>query len=313
MKTITVSAAAALMLALMGTPLAIRVFSRRGRSRLIREETSWAHAARRETPTMGGTVLVAASLAGYIAGHVLTRDPTTVSGIQVLGLMAGLGLAGFAVDFISIHRHTGLGRRRGAKPAHGLDRLQIGAVILLLAADVLIFNWQLGSDCTVLLTKNCYVVRDPLDLAVVAASVLGGCLGFLWHNARRARIFMGATGTLALGGVLAGLAVTGQPQLLLAVGGLFVIITLSVIRRGAARLPIRARADAAACGQPGRRPDRDRCRAMGPVPLGLSPVAQLIGAAILTQNRTIGAPSFASTAPIVGTRNRRSALWRCVR
>jgi phospho-N-acetylmuramoyl-pentapeptide-transferase len=73
-------------------------------------------------------------------------------------------------------------------------------------------------------------VRDPLDLAVVAASVAGACFGFLWWNAPPARIFMGDTGSLALGGVLAGLAVCTKTQLLLVImGGLFVIITLSVI------------------------------------------------------------------------------------
>ena len=76
---------------------------------------------------------------------------------------------------------------------------------------------------------------------MVAASVLGACFGFLWWNAPAARIFMGATGSLAVGGVLAGLAVTTHTQLPLAVlGGLFVIIRLSAIRSWADRLPIRA-------------------------------------------------------------------------
>jgi phospho-N-acetylmuramoyl-pentapeptide-transferase len=67
-------------------------------------------------------------------------------------------------------------------------------------------------------------------MAVVAAAGLGACLGFLWWNAPPARIFMGDTGSLALGGVLAGLAVCTETQLLLFIlGGLFVIITLSVI------------------------------------------------------------------------------------
>jgi phospho-N-acetylmuramoyl-pentapeptide-transferase len=65
---------------------------------------------------------------------------------------------------------------------------------------------------------------------VVAAAVMGACFGFLWWNAPPARIFMGDTGSLALGGVLAGLAVCTKTQLLLAIlGGLFVVITLSVI------------------------------------------------------------------------------------
>jgi phospho-N-acetylmuramoyl-pentapeptide-transferase len=73
-------------------------------------------------------------------------------------------------------------------------------------------------------------VRDPLDLAVVAAALLGACFGFLWWNASPAKIFMGDTGSLALGGAIAGLALTTRTDLLLPIlGGLFVIITLSVI------------------------------------------------------------------------------------
>jgi phospho-N-acetylmuramoyl-pentapeptide-transferase len=95
---------------------------------------------------------------------------------------------------------------------------------------VLIVTWQLRASCAVPVTTACYVVRDPLDLALAAASVLGGCTGFLCWNARRPRIFLGATGTLALGGVLAGLAVAAQAQVLVATGGSVVIITLAVIR-----------------------------------------------------------------------------------
>ena len=79
-------------------------------------------------------------------------------------------------------------------------------------------------------------MRDPLDLAVVAAAVLGACFGFLWWNAPPARIFMGDTGSLALGGVLAGLAVCTKTQLLLVIlGGLFVIIIVVGDHPGRAR------------------------------------------------------------------------------
>ena len=66
--------------------------------------------------------------------------------------------------------------------------------------------------------------RDPLDLAVVAAAVMGACFGFLWWNASPAKIFMGDTGSLALGGALAGLAILSRTELLLVLlGGLFVL------------------------------------------------------------------------------------------
>jgi phospho-N-acetylmuramoyl-pentapeptide-transferase len=291
-KTILVSAAVSLLLALFGTPLAIRIFTRRGYGQLIREEGPAAHATKRGTPTMGGTVIVIAALVGYVVGHEVTSQPMSASGLLVLMLMTGLGLVGFIDDFIKIYKQTSLGLRSGAKLAgqavvgalfalevihhpdsigltpadaqvsflrdigpsigvlpfvlwivlliagwsnavnltDGLDGLATGAATLVLAAYVLIANWQLRNDCSVALSQHCYAVRDPFDLAVVAASVLGACFGFLWWNAPPARIFMGDTGSLALGGVLAGLAVCTKTQLLLVIlGGLFVIITLSVV------------------------------------------------------------------------------------
>ena len=112
----------------------------------------------------------------------------------------------------------------------GLDGLATGATCLVLAAYVLIGIWQERNDCTNFLAPQCYAIRDPLDMAVVAAAVLGACFGFLWWNAPPAGIFMGDTGSLALGGVLAGLAVCTKTQLLLLIlGGLFVTITLSVM------------------------------------------------------------------------------------
>jgi len=77
---------------------------------------------------------------------------------------------------------------------------------------------------------GCYSVRDPLDLAVLAAAGLGGCLGFLWWNAAPAKIFMGDTGSLALGGLVAGLSVASRTELLMIIiGALFVIEAASVV------------------------------------------------------------------------------------
>jgi phospho-N-acetylmuramoyl-pentapeptide-transferase len=118
----------------------------------------------------------------------------------------------------------------GVNLTDGLDGLAAGAVVSVLAAYVLIGNWQLRNSCPAALAANCYTVRDPLDLAVVAAAVLGGCFGFLWWNAPPAKIFMGDTGSLALGGVLVGLAITTRTVLLLGIlAGLIAIITLSVV------------------------------------------------------------------------------------
>ncbi|MDX6743074.1 phospho-N-acetylmuramoyl-pentapeptide-transferase [Actinocorallia sp. A-T 12471] len=123
------------------------------------------------------------------------------------------------------------GVSNGVNLTDGLDGLASGTVGLILAAYVIIGNWQFRQSCIVQgLEPHCYWVRDPLDLAVVAAAVLGACFGFLWWNAPPAKIFMGDTGSLALGGVLVGLAITTRTQILLAIlGGLIVLITMSVI------------------------------------------------------------------------------------
>jgi phospho-N-acetylmuramoyl-pentapeptide-transferase len=293
-RTILLSAGVSLLLSLFGTPLAIRIFSRRGYGQLIREEGPSGHATKRGTPTMGGTVIVIAAVIGYFVGNLFTGAAPTISGVLVMLLMVGLGAVGFIDDFIKIYKQRSLGLRSSAKlagqavvgalfavlvvqqrfadgydltpaDAHlsflrdfgpslgvtafmlwvvlyiagfsnavnltdGLDGLATGCSCLVLAAYVLIGIWQERNDCTNFLAPQCYDVRDPLDMAVVAASVLGACFGFLWWNAPPARIFMGDTGSLALGGVLAGLAVCTKTQLLLAIlGGMFVVITMSVI------------------------------------------------------------------------------------
>jgi phospho-N-acetylmuramoyl-pentapeptide-transferase len=292
LKTILVTGAVSLLLALFGTPIVIRVLRRQGYGQPIRVEGPKTHETKRGTPTMGGAVMVVATLVGYVVGHVVTDDPMSASGLLILFLMAGLGLVGFIDDFIKISRQTSLGLRSGAKlagqmvvgavfalevlqhpdgfdltpaDAHlsflrdfgptigvlpfvvwvvfliagtsnavnltdGLDGLATGSTVLVLAAYVLIGIWQERNDCTTFFSVACYQVRDPLDIAVVAAAVLGSCFGFLWWNAPPAKIYMGDTGSLALGGVLAGLAVCSKTQLLLGIlGGLFVIITLSVV------------------------------------------------------------------------------------
>jgi phospho-N-acetylmuramoyl-pentapeptide-transferase len=112
----------------------------------------------------------------------------------------------------------------------GLDGLATGASTMVFAAYTLVNIWQNNQWCALNPGNKCYDVRDPLDLAAVAAALTGACFGFLWWNASPAKIFMGDTGSLSLGGALAGLAILTRTEFLLAVlGGLFVIITMSVI------------------------------------------------------------------------------------
>jgi phospho-N-acetylmuramoyl-pentapeptide-transferase len=120
----------------------------------------------------------------------------------------------------------------GVNLADGLDGLATGASVMTFLAFILIGIWEFGQSCAIAadVASGCYSVRDPLDLAVLAAALAGACTGFLWWNASPAKIFMGDTGSLAIGGALAGLASTLRVQLLLVpLGGLFVIITMSVI------------------------------------------------------------------------------------
>ncbi|HET6563293.1 MAG TPA: phospho-N-acetylmuramoyl-pentapeptide-transferase [Marmoricola sp.] len=112
----------------------------------------------------------------------------------------------------------------------GLDGLATGACTMVFAAYSVMNIWQNNQSCELTPGNACYEVRDPLDLAIVSAALTGACFGFLWWNASPAKIFMGDTGSLALGGALAGLAILTRTELLLVVlGGLFVTQTLSVM------------------------------------------------------------------------------------
>jgi phospho-N-acetylmuramoyl-pentapeptide-transferase len=112
----------------------------------------------------------------------------------------------------------------------GLDGLATGASTMVFGAYTLVNIWQNNQWCEFHVSHKCYEVRDPLDLAALAAALTGACFGFLWWNASPAKIFMGDTGSLALGGALAGMAILTRTEFLLAIlGGLFVMQTLSVI------------------------------------------------------------------------------------
>jgi phospho-N-acetylmuramoyl-pentapeptide-transferase len=105
----------------------------------------------------------------------------------------------------------------------GLDGLAAGSATFCYAVLAIIGYWQFRH-------YSIYRVPAALDLALVAVALAGACLGFLWWNAAPARIFMGDTGSLAIGTGLAALCLQMNLQLLLPIlGGLFVIVTLSVV------------------------------------------------------------------------------------
>lgn len=119
----------------------------------------------------------------------------------------------------------------------GLDGLAAGSMAMVLGSYVLVTFFQFVNACaggakppSDIPTGGCYQVRDPLDLAIIAVAGGGACLGFLWWNAAPAKIFMGDTGSLALGGMLAGLSITTRTELLaVVIGALFVAEIMSVV------------------------------------------------------------------------------------
>ena len=151
--------------------------------------------------------------------------PTELSFIRVTGL--DLGVFFYVWVFVILAASS-----NAVNLTDGLDGLASGASILVLSAYVFISFWQFRHTCELGPTPACYAidVNAALDVAIVAGAAVGATAGFLWWNAAPARIFMGDTGALALGGLMGALAIVTNTQLLLVVlGGLFVIETTSVI------------------------------------------------------------------------------------
>lgn len=112
----------------------------------------------------------------------------------------------------------------------GLDGLATGSSILAISAYALIAFWQFNQSCARGIEPGCYDVRDPIDLTIYAAALIGGLAGFLWWNTTPALVYMGDTGALGLGGAIAALAILTRTEiLLLLIGGLFVLESGSVI------------------------------------------------------------------------------------
>lgn len=301
MTAILVSAAVGLMVSLLGTPLLIRFLHAREYGQFIRQDGPQGHFTKRGTPTMGGLVIIAATVLGYVVANLVEMRVPRASGVLLLFLVVGLGLIGFLDDFEKISRQRSLGLkawqkivgqaligigfsvaalffadRNGLTPAStrisfardsaidlaaggmvlgiilfvlwanflitawsnavnltdGLDGLAAGACAMAFGAYTLIGVWQSNQSCqyahTDTVATMCYQVRDPRDLAMIAAALMGACFGFLWWNASPAKIFMGDTGSLALGGAFAGLSILTRTEFLaVVIGGLFLAEVLS--------------------------------------------------------------------------------------
>jgi phospho-N-acetylmuramoyl-pentapeptide-transferase len=115
----------------------------------------------------------------------------------------------------------------GVNLTDGLDGLAVGSAAQVLGAFVVVAFWQFRHQP---FYEWASTGSDPFDLAILAAALFGACAGFLWWNTAPAKIFMGDTGSLMLGGSMAVFAILLNTQLLLVVlGGLYVVETLSVI------------------------------------------------------------------------------------
>ncbi|MEO7517279.1 MAG: phospho-N-acetylmuramoyl-pentapeptide-transferase [Acidimicrobiales bacterium] len=165
----------------------------------------------------GGQLVLALAFA-WLA-YTVAKSPTTISFVRADGFHVDPGPVGWAVFVVLLV----IGSSNAVNLTDGLDGLAAGSAAFAFSAFALIAFWQLRH-------YSVYNVPQALDLAILSVAMLGGCVGFLWWNAAPARIFMGDTGSLAIGAGLAGLALfTRTPLLLPRVGGLFVAETLSVI------------------------------------------------------------------------------------
>ncbi len=174
--------------------------------------------------------LVAAVLFGILAMGFRDGDGISPASMQ-LSFVRDVAVVSFgAVGFVVFSYLLVSAWSNAVNLTDGLDGLAAGSAAMVLVTYVIVSFWQFTQDCTVQAVPGCYTVRDPLDVAVVAAAAVGACIGFLWWNAPPARIFMGDTGSLAIGGLLAGLSVVTRTELLLVViGGLFVVEAMSVV------------------------------------------------------------------------------------
>ena len=181
-----------------------------------------------KTSKIVGQVLTA-TVFGILALRFANERALTPAS-EYLSFIRDITVLGFgAIGFVLLCNLIIAAWSNGVNLTDGLDGLAAGTSAMVLASYVIIGFWQFRNSCSIAAAAGCYEVRDPLDVAIVASAAMGGCIGFLWWNAAPARIFMGDTGSLALGGLLAGLSIVTKTELLLLViGGVFVVETLSV-------------------------------------------------------------------------------------
>lgn len=260
----------AMSLTLLATPLWIRFLKTRGIGQAIREDGPQGHLVKAGTPTMGGVLILVMVVFSYVVLVQPWHEPAThIPSLILLTGTVAFGLLGLADDLAKVRQTRSLGLKARTKLLlQGLISLAVAWTAIALyglptSVDIPVTSLQLdlgpfyyilaffiiagttnavnltdGLDGlaagTVMIVMMAYAAiafrEQNLDLALFCAAVGGACIGLLWYNAYPANIFMGDTGSLALGGAIAILAILTKTELLLLViGGIFVIESLSVI------------------------------------------------------------------------------------
>jgi phospho-N-acetylmuramoyl-pentapeptide-transferase len=262
---VLVAGTASLLLCLFLSPKFIEFLRQREFGQNIREEGPEGHKTKAGTPTMGGIIIVIAFAIPFLI--LSTRDWQSVG---VLGATLACAVLGFADDYTKIVKRRSLGLRARTKLvvtiaiSLGLwwvatQKAHVNETISLRFVDanvdlgplfpVLIYLVVAGTTSAVNLTDGLdglaagcaaivllayigitFITPGQGELTVLNACLVGACIGFLWFNSFPASIFMGDTGSLAIGGAIAGVAVmTDTEMLLILLGGIFVIEALSVL------------------------------------------------------------------------------------
>src|SRR3954468_24114773 len=235
MGTILIGGTAALLICVFLSPKFISFLQVREFGQNIREEGPEGHHTKAGTPTMGGIIIFTAISAPFL---ILSDYDWRAVGVY-LAAMACAAL-GFADDYTKIIKRRSLGLRARTKLVATIGislglwwiahyKVGLPDTLRLRFVDAQI---DLGVFYPVLIylvvagTTSAGNLTDGLD----GLAAGGGCIGFLWFNAFPATIFMGDTGSLGLGGVIAGLAVMTKTEvLLILLGGIFVVEALSVL------------------------------------------------------------------------------------
>jgi phospho-N-acetylmuramoyl-pentapeptide-transferase len=230
----------------------------------IREEGPAGHHGKAGTPTIGGLAIFLSILVPFL----ILSDYRAAS-LAVLGTALAMAALGFADDIIKLRKRRSLGvsgrtkllvqaltaialwlfvtqyvelndtlRLRVVDASVELGYVYPFLIFLVLAGATNGVNLTdgldglaAGSSAIVFLTYTVitFITPGEHDLALLSASLVGACVGFLWFNSFPASVFMGDTGSLGLGGAIAALAVVTKTELLLIlIGGIFVIEALSV-------------------------------------------------------------------------------------